>query len=354
MNNPQSNVTFAEEILHRVTTLEEFAKSRGVKGYTNQDLVDFGLSSNLGSAKMMSTRAKEAGIVQTLRLQRPQKYYHKDSIEDVKAAQFVTIQGIPIPKTTHSNIIDLSVADELICHSLESQVLPYIRRENAGIHRLHFHVTLRVAGGDGVYPLLVGYSKMTGKGAKVYELPICGYRVEFHFNPNNTVMVYTESSKNPLLLASQQDKEEIAFWMGEIRQSLKSILSSHRSDIVPPVSEWVVTGVDLSVDPMAPSSLHFSNNKVKVKHLNHVFQSYVKSLGSKTVTRLEMEDSPNKPAIEWLEERFTFEGLQRRQTALEDQLLAMADDRAQDKVRLAQLEARLINLETAGKQGATA
>jgi hypothetical protein len=341
-----TNVTLAEEIPCRVTPLEMFAKSRGVKGYTNQDLVDAGISTTYEGAKTMNSRAMKAGIVGTIGKHSPQRYYHKDFIEDARRALYVTIQGIPMPKATASNIIDLSVADELICHSLESDVLPFIRRENAGIHRLHLYVVLNAEEFSGdVYPLLSGCSRITEKGAKVYPRLIGGYSVDFHINPNNTVMVYTESSKNSLPLTSEQDKDEILAWLGEIRQSLKSILFSHRSNIVPPVSEWIVTSVDLAVDPQAPSALHFSNNRVKVKHLSHIYQIYIKSLGNKSVRRVEVEDNPNKPAIEWLEERLTFEGSQRRITALEDQVVALADEVAETKARNTQLEARLARIE---------
>jgi hypothetical protein len=341
------NVTHAQEIQQYTDTrLSEFAKSKGTEGYTNEELVDAGLSPNRKAAKQRTYRAREAGIVRTVGAHRPQRYYHKDFVADVEAELYankhVTLQGIPIREKTSGKDavnIDESIADELINHSLESNVLPLMRKENLGIHKFHFHVILSVDAGysDDVYPALKDYSKVTEKGAKVYEQFINGYNVKFHINPNNTVMVYTESSRRPLPLASQQDKDEIIAWWGEIRQALKSILFCVRSNLVPQISEWIVTGTDLNTDVQVPSSLHFSNNRVKVKHLSHLFQVYVKSLGYKTVTRLEIQDTPKKPAIEWIEERFTFEGLQRRLTAVEDQVVAMADARAKDRAELESL-----------------
>lgn len=352
-------VTNGQEIHeHTDTKLSEFAKSKGTEGYTNEELANAGLSPNTRAAKQRTYRAVQVGIVRPVGAHRPQKYYHKDFVADVEASvysnKFVTKGGIPMAKKARDKEIAFieSIADEVINHTLETDVLPFIRYGKVGIHRLHFHIILCVNDGsqDETYSTLKGYGRITQKGAKVYERVINGYRVTFHINPNNTVMVYTESSRRPLPLASQQDKDEILAWWGEIRQALNSILHSVHSNLVPPISEWIVTGSDLNIDIDGPASLHFSNNRVKIKHLSHLFQVYIKSLGDRNVTRAESEKNEMKQGPEWLEERFTFEGLQRRLTALEDQILAIADDRAKDKAEIEALRIEVAHLQARSEE----
>jgi hypothetical protein len=57
---------------------------------------------------------------------------------------------------------------------------------------------------------------------------------------------------------------------------------------------------DINKDIKVSDLLHFSAIKVQVKHLDHLFRIYVKSMGKDTVCRVEESKCPKKPVIEFI------------------------------------------------------
>lgn len=152
------------------------------------------------------------------------------------------------------------------------------------------------------------------------------------YDPSGKVMVYSETSRHPHRLATEQDHSEFIGFLGAIRQKLKDIVVSTHSDIVPPLTEWQIVSSDLNLDLTTSSAMHLSNNRLQVKHYDHLFRIYVKSLGSRTVRRIEKAEQPNRPALDYLQERFTVEGMNNRMNNFESQLLGLADELAKLKV----------------------
>lgn len=222
--------------------------------------------------------------------------------------------------------------DEVINHSLESDVLPFLNGEALYIHRLGFELSLR--DDYDVYPSLTGHSRITAKKAKVYECPVDGHMVQFLLYPSSKVMVYAETSKHPHRLSTEADHSELIGFIGAIRQKLKDIVASTHSDIVPPLSDWIIVSSDLNLDVAAPSALHLSNNRLQVKHYDHLFRLYVKSLGGRTVRRIEQAEQPRRQILDYVQERFTMEGMNQRMHNYESQLLGLADEVAKMKAML--------------------
>jgi hypothetical protein len=64
--------------------------------------------------------------------------------------------------------------------------------------------------------------------------------------------------------------------------------------------EWILTEADINKDIKVSDLLHFSTIKIQVKHLDHLFRIYVKSMGKGTVCRVEESKCSKKPVIEFI------------------------------------------------------
>ena len=70
--------------------------------------------------------------------------------------------------------------------------------------------------------------------------------------------------------------------------------------------DWQLTECDINKDIKVSDLFHISAIKVQVRHLDHLFSIYIKSMGKHTVCRLEERKHPvaEKPAIEFVNDIF--------------------------------------------------
>ena len=68
--------------------------------------------------------------------------------------------------------------------------------------------------------------------------------------------------------------------------------------------DWHITEADINKDIKVSDLFHFSAIKIQVKHLDHLFRIYIKSMGKDTVCRVEENKHPKKPAIEFISNIF--------------------------------------------------
>ena len=61
----------------------------------------------------------------------------------------------------------------------------------------------------------------------------------------------------------------------------------NRERIVPDIMDWQITECDINKYIKLSHLLHLSAIKVQVKHLDHLFRIYIKSMGKETVCRVE-------------------------------------------------------------------
>jgi hypothetical protein len=85
--------------------------------------------------------------------------------------------------------------------------------------------------------------------------------------------------------------------------------------------DWYLTECDINRDIKVSDWLHFTGIKIQVKHLDHLFRIYIKSMGKNTVCRVEEEKRPNTPAIEAINEIFNPCERIERQLAVQNKLL---------------------------------
>ena len=92
--------------------------------------------------------------------------------------------------------------------------------------------------------------------------------------------------------------------------------------------EWYLTEADINRDIKVSDLLHVTGIKIQVKHIDHVFRLYVKSLSKDTVYGVEESkyyQSNEKSAIEFINDVFNpQERLEKRLEAMEQILWKLA------------------------------
>jgi hypothetical protein len=112
-------------------------------------------------------------------------------------------------------------------------------------------------------------------------------RVNYVFYSSGIVNVDTSCSKNPYKLETEKDRSRIHAFFGQIRDRLIILLRDKHERLVPDIMDWQLTECDINKDIKVSDILHFSAIKVQVKHLDHLFSIYIKSMGKDTVCRVE-------------------------------------------------------------------
>ncbi len=99
-------------------------------------------------------------------------------------------------------------------------------------------------------------------------------------------------------LQTEEDRSHLLIFFGQLRERLISILTDSHERIVPNVMEWELTEYDINKDAKVSGCFHYTGLKIQVKHMDHVFSIYIKSMGKDTVYRVEERKHPHTPAID--------------------------------------------------------
>src|SRR5205823_8526501 len=124
--------------------------------------------------------------------------------------------------------------------------------------------------------------------------------VNYVLYSNGTVNIITTCSKNPHKIETEEDKSRLIAFLGQIRDRLIVLLCDKHERLVPDIMDWHITEADINKDIKVSDLFHFTTIKVQVRHLDHLFRIYIKSMGKDTVCRIEENKHPKKPAIEFI------------------------------------------------------
>ena len=92
-------------------------------------------------------------------------------------------------------------------------------------------------------------------------------------------MIYLACSNNPFKLENVADEIILYSFLGQVRDP--------HERLVPPITEWVLTGCDINKDIPVADMLQLSAINIQLKNAGRVFRLYIKSLGDKAVYRVE-------------------------------------------------------------------
>ena len=65
-----------------------------------------------------------------------------------------------------------------------------------------------------------------------------------------------------------------------------------------------MTECDMNKDIKVSDLFHFTGVQIQVKHLDHLFQIYIKAKDKDTICRVEESKQPKKPAVEYINDIF--------------------------------------------------
>jgi hypothetical protein len=123
--------------------------------------------------------------------------------------------------------------------------------------------------------------------AKQHEEKIGTSIVKYMVYPNGKIMVFVACSNNPFKLEDETDESILYSFLGQVRDRLLYLVIDPQERIVPPITNWVLTGCDINKDVTVSNMLQLSAINIQLKDANRVFRIYIKSLGDKAVYRVE-------------------------------------------------------------------
>jgi hypothetical protein len=285
---------------------DEFAISKYKKtgkGITFTNLLTSGLAYNKKQAQTTLKYYLKKELLFTLGARRPQEYFPRSIRSEIIKNEMskkknnipVSPTGVGYFKTSLSNPLE-----SIIIPTLEGHVLPLLPTAPLYIHNIHFKLAITRE----CYTELKLQQWKQNNGKYLSEI-IGTTGVKYVFYPNGTIEVYTESSNHPHKLESEYDRSHLLQFFGQLRDRLITFLADRRERIVPDIMEWELTQCDINKDIIVSDWFQFTGIKIQVKHLDHLFRIYIKSMGKDTVYRIEETKHPKKKsAIEAITEIF--------------------------------------------------
>jgi len=275
-------------------------KNKNRKGITYQDLMDRGLAIHKRQAQDMLKYHLKKGTLFTLRDTRPQQYF--PSIMRSEIIKNELDKNTPIDPTgvTYSaNPHSFNSLDQLTLQTLEGHILPLLPAAPLFIHNIH--LKLKIA--PECYVELKLPTIHGNRGQKHSEV-IATSRVDYIFYPSGTVIVEIRCSNHPFKLQTEGDRSRLLVFFGQLKQALTSFLMDSHERLVPEIMHWELTECDINKDIKVSHWFHYVGSKIQVKHLDHLFCLYIKSMGEDTVYRVEERKHPKKNAIEAINDIF--------------------------------------------------
>jgi hypothetical protein len=271
-------------------------------GVTFKDLLSIGMALHKKQAQTMLKHYLNTGVLFTPGNYKPQRYY--PSCLKCEISKRLISKNVPVGVTgvsldTVSNKcnnndiqnIASSCTDSLITQSLEGYVLPLLPLAPLHIHKMEFKLKIK----SDYYHEISIPSDVWNLGKKHEEI-IGSSSVSYHFYANGTIVVYAGSSNKPFKIEDDVDRGRLMAFFGQIRDRLVLFLMDKHERIVPDVMQWELTQFDINRDIKVSDWMQVTGLKIQIKHLDHLFRIYIKSMQKDTVCRVEESISNNKPS----------------------------------------------------------
>jgi len=143
-----------------------------------------------------------------------------------------------------------------------------------------------------------------GNKGKEYVVIIANSRICYPLYANGTVMVFTQSNSCPFKLEDETDLGRLMAFFGQIRDRLVIFLADSHERIGPDMMHWEMTQCDINKDVELNDWFQYTGLKVQLRHLDHLFRLYIKSMGKCTVCRVEESRNPKKLVIDAINDIF--------------------------------------------------
>ena len=135
----------------------------------------------------------------------------------------------------------------------------------------------------------------TWNKGKRHEEIIGNTIVTYQFYSNGIVMISVGSSNKPFKVENEVDRSRLMAFFGQVRDRLILFLMDKHERVVPDVMQWELTQFDINKDVKVSDWMQVTGIKIQIKHLDHLFRIYIKSMEKDTVCRVEESISNKKP-----------------------------------------------------------
>jgi hypothetical protein len=271
----------SQEIIN--LAIDKFKKNG--KGIKYGDLLSSGLVQHKKQGQRTLKYFLQKGILFTIRDSRPQAYYAASLKSEVMQKMNARIN--PTGVTYFSQ-------------PLEDYILPLLPSAPLHVHNIHFKLKITPE----CYSELRLPAGPQNNGKRHSEI-IGNAHITYTLYPAGIVNVEVQCSNYPFKLQDESDRSRVLTFFGQVRDRLVVFLMDRHERIVPGIMEWNITECDINKDIKVSDWLHFSALKIQVKHLDHLFRIYIKSMGEDTVCRVEESLHPkNKRVIETINDIF--------------------------------------------------
>jgi hypothetical protein len=262
------------------------------RGITFKDLLKKELACHKKQAQETLKRCLQNETLFTVANHKPQEYFPtclKSKILKDRISKNASVRVTEVGCNCNGACKDgtTTSTDTIAIQSLEGYVLPLLPSAPLHIHKLQFKLKITPE----CYAEL-GPSMDEGNKGKQHVEVIGKVRVLYYFYSNGRVMVFIESSNNPFRLEDEIDLSRLIAFFGQVRDRLITFLADKHQRIVPDIMEWELTQCDINKDVNVSHLLHATGLKLQVKHYDHLFRIYIKSMGKDTVWRVEESKSP--------------------------------------------------------------
>ena len=288
------------------------------KPITIMDLRLKGLANSKRQAQLRLRYSLKKKILFTLGDHRPQEYY-PTSMEsevrkkDLSKSTYIQPTGVTYSKTPLSNCLDA-----IVLQTLEGYVLPLLPTAPLNIHNIRLKTKILLK-----YYNELEFPEHNKNKGKYTEQIVANTLVTFIFSPNGMYKFIITCSNNAFKIETEVDRSRLLIYFGQIKECLIQILrDNHQRGVIPDVPEWYLTECEINKDIKVSHLLQIVGLKIQVKHLDHLFSIYVKSLGAETVCRVEEKKhfKPNKPVLEAINEIFNpYERIENKINSLSEQ-----------------------------------
>jgi hypothetical protein len=272
------------------------------KGITYQDLIRNHLSHSQKHAQNALKRSLQKRIIFTIEQHKPQQYYAtciKSEIvkhkmignaplgvtgSNLGISNYNSLDGTPICRNT-------AFRDELLSiQTLEGYVLPMLSSTPLCIHKMQLKLKVLPE----YYHEISNPSDAWNKGKRLEEI-IGNSIVTYHFYTNGIVMISVGNSNKPFKIEDDVDRGRLMAFFGQVKDRLALFLMDKRERVVPDVMLWELTQFDINRDVKVSDWMQVTGIKMQIRHLDHLFRIYIKSMQKDTVCRVEESISNNKP-----------------------------------------------------------
>lgn len=254
--------------------IDKFKKNG--KGITYDDLLSSGLSQHKNQGQRTLKHYLQKGILFTLSDSRPQRYYPTSIKSEIMEKKNAPTN--PTGVTYFSQPLDF--------------ILPLLPCAPLNIHNVHLKLKITPE----CYNELKLPQIPRNNGKRHSEI-IGNAHITYTFYPAGTVNVEVQCSSNPFKLEYEADRSRLLTFFGQVRDRLVTFLMDKHERIVPDILEWNITECDINKDIKVADCLHFGSPKIQLKHLDHLFRIYIKSMGKDTVCRVEESLHPKNTRV---------------------------------------------------------